>query len=137
MQDRIQGFREGLAGGGHVEPDAVHTGEFTRDGGFRAMTALLSGGAQVDCVFAVDDVMAVGAIAALRRHGRVGDPIGIAGFDDIATLRDIEPALTTVRFPLEEIGEAAMQMVLQPRADKPRRRFIGGAVVLRDSTACV
>jgi LacI family transcriptional regulator len=61
--------------------------------------------------------------------------VALAGFDDIATLRDVHPALTTVRLPLEEIGAAALDLVLtaEPGA-APRHRRIKGDVVLRAST---
>jgi LacI family transcriptional regulator len=65
----------------------------------------------VDLVFAVNDVMAVGVVSALRDAGIApGEGIGVAGFDDIPTVRDITPALTTVRIPLEEVGRRALQL---------------------------
>jgi LacI family transcriptional regulator len=52
--------------------------------------------------------MAIGATAALRSQGlRIPRDATIAGFDDIETLRDFRPALSTVRLPLEEIGRLA------------------------------
>jgi LacI family transcriptional regulator len=74
-------------------------------------------------------------MAALRDRG-VPLPSGmaVAGFDDIATLRDVTPALTTVRLPLEELGAGALEMVLQEPAEQPRVRRVRGEVVLREST---
>lgn len=136
VQDRVRGFREGLRrAGGDVVAGGLAHGAFTRDGGYSAMAALLDAGVVPDCVFAVNDLMAVGALAALRERGLGVDRVGVAGFDDIAMLRDITPSLTTVRLPLEELGAAAMDMALQPRADSPRRRTVTGSVELRDSTA--
>jgi LacI family transcriptional regulator len=99
------------------------------------MNALLDRGTEATCVFAVNDVMAVGAMAALRDRG-VALPSGmaVAGFDDIATLRDVTPALTTVRLPLEQLGADALEMVLQEPADQPRVRRVRGEVVIREST---
>lgn len=136
VQDRVAGFREGLArAGGIAVPGAVAADAFNRDGGYRALHALHDAdGLDLDCLFAVNDLMAVGALSALRERGLLGR-IGVAGFDDIATLRDITPRLTTVRLPLEELGAAAMAMAIQPPADTPRRRIVGGEVVLRESTA--
>jgi LacI family transcriptional regulator len=60
------------------------------------------------CIFAANDVMAIGVVAALRSEGlRIPRDVLIAGFDDIETLRDFRPALSTVRLPLEEIGRLA------------------------------
>jgi len=132
--ERLDGFRTGLesAGAGAVVVEAV--AEFTRDGGYDAMNELLETGLQVDCVVAANDVMAVGAMSALRDRGlRPADDIAVAGFDDIATLRDLSPALTTVRFPLVEIGRMAMTMLLGGD-ESPRVRRVRGEVIVREST---
>jgi len=111
VRDRVDGFRS-------VLPSArvVHA-EFTREGGHRAMTALLTAGERPDCVFAVSDVMAIGAMAALREAGIVpGEGIGVAGFDDIPLVADVTPALTSVALPLADIGARALELAL---ADDP------------------
>jgi LacI family transcriptional regulator len=135
-RDRSAGFREGAARHGVqiAQDDVVHSA-FTRDGGYDAMIEVLDRGRDVDCVFAVNDVMALGAMAALRDRG-VALPSGmaVAGFDDIVSLRDVTPALTTVRVPLEDLGAWALQLVLEPSTDQPRIRRVRGEVVLREST---
>ena len=61
--------------------------------------------------------MAMGALARLRAGGlQVPADIALAGFDDIGTLRDVYPPLTTVRLPLKRMGEMAAGLVL---ADPP------------------
>lgn len=135
-RDRSSGFREGLARSGvAVSPaDIIHE-EFTRDGGYAAMSSLLDRGPDATCVFAVNDVMAVGAMAALRDRGlRMPRDMAVAGFDDIWTLRDVTPALTTVRLPLDTVGDVALELVTLAQADRPRLRRIKGEVVLRAST---
>ncbi|MFY1670501.1 LacI family DNA-binding transcriptional regulator [Plantactinospora sp. WMMB334] len=135
-RDRLAGFRAGLADAGvALSRTRVVHGEFTRDGGYATMRDLLDAGLRAGCVFAVNDVMAVGAISALRDHGvPLPHGVAVAGFDDIVTLRDVTPSLTTVRLPLEEVGAAALELVMQPRADRPRLRRIRAEVVVRDST---
>ncbi|MBT1611721.1 LacI family DNA-binding transcriptional regulator [Curtobacterium poinsettiae] len=135
---RVEGFVAGLAAHGlRVPDDDVVPSEFTRDGGYRAMVSLLDraaeGGAAVPrCVFAVTDLMAVGAVAAIRERGLVpGVDVGVAGFDDVRMLADVVPALSTVRLPLEEIGERAVRRALGLEADGA----VDGEVVLRASTA--
>src|SRR6202034_1677130 len=94
------GYGAGLAAWwAALDPRRVVHGAFTRDGGYEAMSAILaSGDTRPDCVFAVNDVMAVGALARLRSAGlSVPGELGLAGFDDISTLRDVYPPLTTVR----------------------------------------
>lgn len=134
--DRISGYRRGLTAAKlSVPPHCVVEGDFTRDGGYRAAVDLLDRLDEVDCIFAVNDVMAVGAMAALRDHGRsVPGDVALAGFDDIATLRDVTPRLTTVAIPLSEIGGQALRLVLQEPGPQPRIRRIKSTVVLRDST---
>ncbi|MFD0784274.1 LacI family DNA-binding transcriptional regulator, partial [Micromonospora azadirachtae] len=134
--ERVAGFREALSRhGGRLDPRHVVPGPFTRDGGYAAMRELLDRDPDVSCVFAVNDVMAVGAMAALRDRG-IDPPAGmaIAGFDDIATLRDVNPGLTTVRIPLEEIGALAVRLALDDGMERPRVHRVAGEVVLRAST---
>jgi LacI family transcriptional regulator len=115
--DRVRGFQRGLATAGLPPAEVLRTG-FDRAGGYEAGLALAdrirprqAAGSGVSrlCIFAVNDVMAIGAAAALRSEGlRIPRDAAIAGFDDIETLRDFRPALSTVRLPLEEIGRLAV-----------------------------
>ena len=105
------------------------------------MTELLDRDIDVEVVFAVNDVMAVGATAALRDQGyRVPQDMAIAGFDDISTLRDVRPALTTVRLPLIDMGRQALELALDrqssDRDSEPAQRVVRVAadVVIREST---
>ncbi|MGW5650540.1 LacI family DNA-binding transcriptional regulator [Streptomyces humi] len=135
-QDRLAGFCDGLSSAGVSGPEAVERGEFTRDGGHTAMSAMLDATPDVECVFAVNDVMAVGAMAACREQGlRLPEDLALAGFGDIVTLRDIYPALTTVRLPLEQIGATALDLALADRDEAaPRQHRFEGDPVIRAST---
>jgi LacI family transcriptional regulator len=138
VQDRIEGFRTGLAAWsiGLDPADIVHAA-FSRDGGYEAMSAILASGTELpDCVFAVNDVMAVGALARLRAAGiSVPGDVAVAGFDDILTLRDVTPPLTTVRLPLTQMGEMAANLVLTDgEPGRPRIVPVPGEVIMRDST---
>lgn len=140
--DRRNGFVEALARRG-LTPLVEVSGEFTRDGGYAAARRLAAAlqiepgsGAAPVCVFAVTDVMAIGAIAAWRELGiSVPRDLCVAGFGAIPTLRDHTPSLTTVALPLEEIGVRAVELALRTDsgADDLRER-IPGRVILRDST---
>jgi LacI family transcriptional regulator, galactose operon repressor len=138
-QDRTSGFRDGLnAWSVKLDPARVVHGDLSRDGGYAAMSEILAAGEPLpDCVFAVSDIMAVGALARLRAAGiDVPGDIALAGFDDISTLRDVYPPLTTVRLPLKRLGEIAARLVLSDD-DAPRRPRVvpvPGEVVLREST---
>jgi LacI family transcriptional regulator len=117
--DRIRGFQSGLAAAGRPAAEVLRD-SFNRAGGYEAGLTLAQRilaarkPARADgekprlCVFAANDVMAIGAAAALRSEGlRIPRDALIAGFDDIETLRDFRPSLSTVRLPLEEIGRLA------------------------------
>ncbi|GAA4848843.1 LacI family DNA-binding transcriptional regulator [Luteimicrobium xylanilyticum] len=129
-QLRLDGLLEGL--GGEAEHPVVVRTDFTRDGGHDGTLELLRRGLP-EVVVAGNDVMAMGAMAALREHGlHVPDDVAVAGFDDIPTLRDVHPALTTVHLPLEEVGRAALRAALDEGT--ARDALIEGQVVLREST---
>lgn len=138
VSDRLGGFRDALAEAGvELTPDQVVDGAFTRDGGYDACSTLLERGLRATCVFAVTDVMAIGALAALRDHGlRVPADVSLAGFDDIPIVRDLTPPLTTVALPLARMGESVMALALrEPRGSRSRVERVDGEVVLRSSTA--
>lgn len=139
---RAEGFVEALAGAG-LAPEFLSQGAFTRQGGYQMMSALVDSGAVVSggetgtplCVFCVNDVMALGALAALREAGlRVPQDVALAGFDDIPTLADQYPTISTVHLPLEEIGRMSAQMLLGDQAGGGLD-VVEGVPVLRQSTA--
>ncbi|HZB58258.1 MAG TPA: LacI family DNA-binding transcriptional regulator, partial [Actinomycetota bacterium] len=86
-QDRLEGYRDGLAAAGLAGAgDLVETGDFTEEGGAAAMGRLLERpGDPVDAVFAASDLMAAGALRALRAAGRrVPEEVAVVGFEDSA-----------------------------------------------------
>ena len=85
------------------------------------------------CILAVSDVMALGVLAACRDLGvAVPAQVAVAGFDDIVTLRDVAPSLTTVRLDLHAMGSEAARLALTP--SEPVRTVFPATVVLREST---
>lgn len=110
-QDRLDGYREAVAAAGGRS--IVAMGDFTRESGATAMRQLLADEPEIDAVFAASDLMAVGALGALRAAGRrVPDDVAVAGFDDIALARFSEPPLTTVRQPVAEVAACIVRMLL-------------------------
>ncbi|MFG2091428.1 MULTISPECIES: LacI family DNA-binding transcriptional regulator [unclassified Spirillospora] len=138
VSDRLAGFTGALADAGVAVPaERIVEAAFTRDGGYAAATGLLRAETRPTCVFAVTDVMAVGALAAFRDNGvSVPGDISLAGFDDIPIVRDLTPPLTTVALPLRTMGETVMGLALrEPATRRSRVERIAGDVVLRASTA--
>ena len=136
--DRLEGFYEGLrAAGRRPSKRLTALGGFTEDSGCAAMQALLRREPGVDAVFAASDLMAVGALAALRQAGRrVPDDVALVGFDDVPLARHVHPALTTVRQPLEEIGRQMARMLLarvRGEAARARRVVLPTELVVRES----
>ena len=134
---RTAGFCARFAEQGYPIPARrLVAGEFTRDGGFLAASELHRRDlADVELVFAVNDVMAVGAMAYFRTVGiRLPHQLAVAGFDDISSLRDITPALTTVALPLAEIGRTAVELALDGEAPGPTTIGVEGSVIIREST---
>jgi LacI family transcriptional regulator len=133
---RVAGYLDALSDAG-LRPLTVIKGEFTSEGGYTSALACWeqwgsSLAARRACLLAVNDVMALGAITAIRSVGlSVPDDVQVAGFDDIPTLRDFAPALTTFRLPLERMGELAAQMALAAEASSPVA--VEGDVMLRES----
>jgi DNA-binding LacI/PurR family transcriptional regulator len=113
--DRLEGYRDGLTAAGlAADEDLVEPGDFTEEGGAAAMARLLARpGPPVDAVFAASDLMAAGALRALRAAGRrVPEDVAVVGFEDSAVARYAQPPLTTVRQPIEEMGRQATRMLL-------------------------
>jgi LacI family transcriptional regulator len=137
-RDRLSGFLAGLAE--HditIADDHLSEAEFTREGGYEAAGRLIERGHDdIDLIFAVNDVMAIGVMSRLREVGiDVPGTIGVAGFDDISTARDVTPALSTVHLPLEQVGAAAIELALRPRTGPEHAVVtIDGTVVLRASS---
>ncbi len=140
--DRRNGFVDSLRRRG-ITPEIEIAGDFSRDGGYSAAgrlaadLALTPNHGDPPCVFAVADVMAIGAVAAWRELGlSIPEDVCIAGFDDIPTLRDHFPSLTTVALSLVDMGRRAVRLALDDTpASRSAHEFASGTVVLRSSSA--
>src|SRR5690606_22952432 len=109
--DRLSGYREALDAAG-LAPTVAY-GDFTHASGVHAMWRLLDQRPGLDAVFVASDIMAAGALHALRRAGRkVPDDVAVIGFDDLPLAQHTQPPLTTVRQPLEQVGATAANRLL-------------------------
>nr|WSX51746.1 LacI family transcriptional regulator [Streptomyces sp. NBC_00974] len=111
---RLDGYRQALADAGHpVDELLIADGDFTEEGGRRAMRALLERRPGLDAVFAASDVMAAGARRELRAAGRrIPQDVALVGFDDSVLARHMDPPLTSVRQPVEEMGRTMARLLL-------------------------
>jgi DNA-binding LacI/PurR family transcriptional regulator len=95
------------------DPQLVIEKEPTLIDGKDAMQRLLLFPERPTAVFAASDVLAIGALAAIREKGlRVPDDISLAGFDDIDFAAFCDPPLTTMRVPANEIGQKAVTVLM-------------------------
>jgi LacI family transcriptional regulator len=136
-RDRISGLTAALRERG-LELDDRHLvySDFTRDGGHAAAAQLLDADPRITALVALNDPMAIGAIALLRERGiAVPDQVSVAGFDDIAISRDVIPALTTVRVPMAELGARALALTLGEEHTDLRVEHLPCELVVRASTA--
>ncbi|MFJ9601173.1 LacI family DNA-binding transcriptional regulator [Streptomyces althioticus] len=119
-QRRVDGYRDALCEAGHqVDELLIEPGDFSEGGGRRAMEALLERRPDLDAVFAASDVTAAGARQVLREAGRrIPDDVALVGYDDSAIARHMEPPLTSVRQPIEEMGRAMTDLLLREVADR-------------------
>jgi DNA-binding LacI/PurR family transcriptional regulator len=119
--DRISGFRRSMARHGHGWVPLV-SGNFTQESGETAMRKLLAANPALDGVFVANDLMALGALLALREAGRrVPDDLAMVGFDDSSAATAASPALTTVRHPLEDMAAQAARLLLARIEDATMR----------------
>ncbi|MBQ0852137.1 LacI family DNA-binding transcriptional regulator [Streptomyces sp. NPDC057621] len=110
--DRLDGFRDVMV---DVDPRLIVESDFTPGGGEHAMRELLERCPDVDAVFAANDLMAVGAMRALRERGRrVPEDVAVIGFDDMLPFTEqADPPLTTVRQDIEEMGRLMARLLLR------------------------
>jgi DNA-binding LacI/PurR family transcriptional regulator len=110
--DRLTGYRNALRDS--ARRSIVAVGDFTLGSGAAAMQQLLEDDPHLDAVFVASDLMADGALQALRKAGRrVPDDVAVIGFDDIALAQYTDPPLTTIRQPILEIGRQMARQLLR------------------------
>ena len=109
---RFNGYANALGGKGlRNEPSLIVEGDFSRQSGREQAAALFA--AKPTAIFASNDEMAAGIIDAATAAGiAIPGDISVVGFDDNAVARTVRPRLTSVRQPLEEMGEVACQLVV-------------------------
>jgi LacI family transcriptional regulator len=113
--DRFNGYCQALESAGiPFEPSLVIKSEAGLEGGYQAMQQLLALPDPPTAVCAHNDILALGAIHAIRSAGlTVPADISIVGFDDIAIAAFSGPPLTTIRFSGKEMGRQAARLLLQ------------------------
>lgn len=147
-QDRMQGYRRMLEQSGiEFDPSLIEHGDWSYESGYRAMRQLLARSAHFTALFAQNDRMAIGAMWALREAGRtIPDDVAIVGFDDIPAAAFSTPPLTTVRQPTIQVGQIAVELLIQMIENPTQERkevLLEPELIIRqtcqnsDSTHCI
>ena len=136
--NRLDGYRDALDEAGIPFESALvaMVGEGPNPGEL-ATFRLLAGNPMLTALFCYDDMTAVGALRALRAlRLRVPADISVVGFDDLPLAAYLEPQLTTVRQPTNELGTQAVRILLDilQRRQPPRTITVQGELVVRDSS---
>ncbi|HEY1089785.1 MAG TPA: LacI family DNA-binding transcriptional regulator [Burkholderiaceae bacterium] len=136
---RYQGFARAMkAHGLAIDPELVHQGDFMFSGGVEGAHQLLSRRVRPTAVFASNDDMALGVLAAAQRLGlSVPADLSIAGFDDSPAASLVWPPLTTVRQPLGQMARTAVEMLIaaQRGEEFDAHPVLPHELVVRDSTS--
>lgn len=138
-RDRLTGVHVAARASGHGAALKVETGDFSIESGLAATLALLNDAPRVSALFCFSDEMAMGALEALRERGlRCPHDVSIIGFDDIRFARHLDPPLTTIGQPMDQIGHEAVRLlldILAGRAEHLEQVTLPHTLVVRASTA--
>lgn len=111
--NRLAGYRDAMAAR-HRETYVASAADYGYHSGEAAMDELLERHPEIDAAFVASDLLAAGALASLRRHGRkVPGDVAIGGFDDSRIAGTTEPPLTTMRQPIDALARDLTQMLLR------------------------
>lgn len=137
--DRVAGYRDALeAADVAFDATLVAEGAFDAASGRAAMASLLTRTEPVSAVFVASDMVAFGALRALREAGRrVPTDVSVVGFDDIPLARHFDPPFTTIRLPANALGAAAGRALIDRLAGRPtsERTLLPTELIVRESTA--
>jgi LacI family transcriptional regulator len=124
--DRKEGYLRALIDRGlNVEETLIVEGDFTEASGYYGMQQLLA--VKPDAIFAASDMMAIGAMRAIREVSlSIPEDIAIVGFDDLPLATQSVPSLTTVRQPIVQFGFKAVDILVDliENGLQPARRII-------------
>jgi len=122
--ERLRGFLTAMADGGlAVDPSHVVSGAFSTPSGMAACEKLLKTQPRPTAIFASNDDMAIGVLAAAHRAGlAVPEDVSVAGFDDSPAASSVWPRLTTVRQPIPRLAQVATTMLIDRiESGEPKR----------------
>jgi len=106
-----------------MESSKLYEGSFTSEWGYDAVKKIVSSNQEFDGIFCGNDMIALGALKALKENGRkVPEQVGLVGFDDIYMAKMVTPELTTVRQPKYEMGYQAADLLIKMINNEPIKK---------------
>lgn len=138
-QQRRQGYISALTEAGIVPDEAlIQEGAYTSASGYQAMQSMLELPEPPTAVFVASDVVAIGAMQAIRHTGkRIPQDISVVGFDDVPMAAYVDPPLTTIRLPAFQLGRKAGEQLTRLILGKPldqQGELLDIELVVREST---
>lgn len=132
---RYQGYLRGLAHAGlRADPQLAVASHFESEAAVAAIDGLLARRVTFDGIVAASDLIALGAIRALRHAGiAVPGSVSVVGYDDIELARHMHPALTTIRQDTELAGKLLVSKLLNARPGVMRSERLPTDLVVRES----
>ena len=138
-RDRLDGFRLALSAAKIALPDAlVHIGDFREGSGYEATVRLLGLSSPPTALFVANNEMAAGALTALReRSVLIPDALSLISFDDVRWAKYLEPALTVIAQPTEQLGTLAAELLFERLSGRKEvvRRVLQPTLIARGSSA--
>ncbi len=139
-QERKRGYIDAMRAGLPGASLRIFEGDFNEVSGYAGAQAFLAEGTLPDGLFAGNDMMALGALLALKEAGKdVPDDVTVVGFDDIPIARFTSPPLTTLRVGVFEMGRQGLEMLTaafeESDANVPKSVVISPELVVRESSA--
>lgn len=138
-RERLGGFVDVYAQAGiELDRRSIICGDFQFENSRSAVAQALADGVEFDAVFGHNDPSAAGVLAALHHAGlEIPQDVAVVGFDDVELASYTYPALTTIRQPMREMGEAAARLLLDHVRRSPEAapsRTIPTSLVIRGSS---
>jgi LacI family transcriptional regulator len=144
FEDRLLGWKEAIQEYGLYRNEHIFISDYSVESGYKSMEKALSQIKEIDAVFASSDLIALGAMNAIKeKHLSIPEDISIIGFGDIYLSKYLEPALTTIKRPFYNIGKTAVSMLMEKisgnhlgfESENPGKIIIEGVLEIRKSVA--
>lgn len=138
--DRLEGYSQALDKYSiKFDNKLVEYGDYSLESGYRAMKSLLN--EKPEAVFVASDTMALGAIRAIREANlSISDDIAVVGHDDLPPAIQADPKLTTIRQPIDQIGQIAVETLanlINSGDQSGHQTILPTKLIIRDSCGTV